>query len=306
MRIVIVGSGGVGGYLAARMLEADRDVHLVARGKTLEALKTSGLRLLSPIGNVDVACVQVSSDASTLSRADLVLVCVKLWDTEDALEAVAPVVTPKTILISFQNGVRAADALKTRFSPDQVLGAVCYISSRVEQPGHIVHTGALKRFVVGEDNGLKSARLVSVASCFQSEKIDFEMSHNVDRAIWEKFVFLVGLSAATAGMRNTIGVIRANPQARTFVLGIMKEVTAVADRKGVKLDPDFANLQLKFIDTLPADMTASMYVDLMKRQRLELPWLSSDVVRLGEECGVPTPLNAAISDLLSIYTFGGI
>jgi 2-dehydropantoate 2-reductase len=83
-------------------------------------------------------------------------------------------------------------------------------------------------------------------------------------------------------------------------------VTAVADRKGVKLDADFANLQLKFMDTLPADMTASMYADLMKRQRLELPWLSSDVVRLGAECGVPTPLNAAISDILSIYALGGV
>jgi 2-dehydropantoate 2-reductase len=162
----------------------------------------------------------------------------------------------------------------------------------------------MQRLVFGEYDGTNSARVQALFEACQKAGIDAVVSDAIERSIWEKFVLLVGLSATTASTRKGIGPIRENPQTRAFLLGLMREVVVVGRAKGVPLREDFAEDRLAFADTLPPDMKASMCHDLERGNRLELPWLSGGVARLGDELGVPTPLNHAVADVLVLHEAG--
>jgi 2-dehydropantoate 2-reductase len=134
--------------------------------------------------------------------------------------------------------------------------------------------------------------------------IDTEVSGQIERAIWEKFVFLVGLSGTTSLTRTPIGPIRSHPRSRAFLHDTMEEVVQVARAQGVPLPPGYADEQLAFTDTVPASMTSSMHHDLEHGNRLEVRWLSGDVVERGARLGVATPCNRAIYDILSVHSEG--
>jgi 2-dehydropantoate 2-reductase len=134
--------------------------------------------------------------------------------------------------------------------------------------------------------------------------IDAELSSDIRQAIWEKFVFLVGLSAVTTTIRLPIGPIRTHPRTRGLLLDIMREAVAVGRAQGVALSAEFAEERLAFCDSLPAEMTSSMHLDLERGNRLEVAWLSGGVVQLGQAAGVPTPVNRAVSAILTLYANG--
>lgn len=300
MRVTIMGAGGVGGYFGARLAQGGCDVGFVARGAHLGALRERGLRVQSQLGTVHLPQVRVSDAPASLGPADFVLICVKLWDTEAAARAVVPVVGPETAVLSLQNGVQRDDVLRRVLGNDAVIGGACYISSTIASPGLICHTGRMARLVFGEYDGRSSPRAVALLEACRRGGIQAEISSDIRRAIWEKFVFLVGISAATTTMRSTIGPIRSNPQTRAFLLDVMREAVEVGRAHGVHLDEDYAEKRLSFCDTLPAEMPSSMQVDLERGKRLEVEWLSGGVVMLGKAAGVPTPLNRAVSDILAL------
>ncbi len=304
MRITVFGAGGVGGYFGARLAQAGCDVGFVARGEHLRALRTSGLAVESPLGDVALAPVRASDDPAALGAADLVLVCVKLWDLDAAVRALAPVVGPQTAVLSLQNGVQKDDVLVRAFGPGAVIGGVAYVSAGLARPGVVRHHGALQKLVVGELDGRTSARVAALHAAAVRAGIDASVAADVRRATWEKFVFLVGMSAATASMRASIGPIREEPRTRAFLLDVMREVVAVGRARGAPLEPDYAEQRLAFCDSLPGSMEASMYADLQRGARLELAWLSGAVADLGREAGVPTPLNRAVTDILWLHAGG--
>lgn len=256
------------------------------------------------MGNIHLPHVRASDNPASLGPADLVLICVKLWDTVTAARAVAPVVGPDTAVISFQNGVQKDDVIRRELGDRPVLGGVCYIGSKVLRPGVIGHTGALQRLVFGEYDGSVSARAEGFLEACRQAQIVAEISSDIRRAIWEKFVFLVGVSAVTTTIRTSIGPIRANRKTRAFLLDLMREVVAVARAHGVCLAEDFAENRLAFCDELPPEMTSSMRHDLEEGRRLEVEWLSGGVVELGKNVGVDTPLNRAVSDILALHAQG--
>lgn len=304
MRITIVGAGGVGGYFGARLAQAGCEVGFVARGEHLAALREHGLRVESQVGDLFLPVVRAAEDPAAFGPADYVLLCVKLWDTEPAVRALAPAVGPATAVISFQNGVQKDDQLRRVLGEQRVMGGVAYIGSAIAQPGVIRHTGTMQKLVFGEYDGNRSPRAQVLLDACTRAGINAEVSQDIRRAIWEKFVFLVGLSAATATMRQTLGPIRSNPLTRAFLLDLMREVVAVGCAQGVRLDEDCAETRLAFCDTLPADMTSSMHSDLDRGNRLEVDWLSGGVVGLGNAVNVPAPLNRAVRDILALYAQG--
>ncbi len=304
MRITIMGSGGVGGYFGARLAQAGCDVTFVARGAHGAALRAKGLRVLSPLGDIHIAHPQVTDRPADAASADLVLFGVKLWDTEAAAASIRPLVGPQTAVISFQNGVVKDDMLRAVLGDGAVAGGVCYIAAGIAEPGVIRHTGTMQRLVFGEFDGTRSPRLQAFAQACQHAGITAELSDQIRRAQWEKFVFLVGLSATTTAARVPIGVIRSQPRSRALLHDLMDEVVQVARAEGVDLPADFAAQRLAFADGLPATMTASMHHDLQRGARLELPWLSGDVVARGGRLGVPTPCNRVVVDLLSVHAGG--
>jgi 2-dehydropantoate 2-reductase len=304
VRIAIMGTGGVGGYFGARLAAGGHDVGFVARGRQLEALQANGLRVQSALGDLHLPQVRATADPAELGEVDVVLFGVKLWDTEAAAEQLRSLVRGDTAVVSFQNGVVKDDVLRRVLGAEHVLGGVCYVAAAIAEPGVIRHGGTMQKLVFGEYDGTVSARVAALRDACVDGGIDVEVSADVERATWEKFVFLVGLSATTTLVRSPIGPIRENPRSRAFLHDVMDEAVRVARAQGVALPKGYADERLAFVDTLPAAMTSSMYNDLENGNRLEVGWLSGDVVARGERAGEATPANRAVADLLAVHADG--
>jgi 2-dehydropantoate 2-reductase len=207
-------------------------------------------------------------------------------------------------VLSLQNGVVKDDILRGVFDAAAIMGGVGYVATHIARPGVIHQTGTMQRIVVGEYDGRASERARFLHEALVKAGVNAELSSDVRRSIWEKYVFLVGLSATTTTMRSPIGPIRANPRSRTFLHDLMREVVAVGRALGVALPEDYADARLAFADGVPADMTSSMHHDLERGNRLEVDWLSGGVVALGAKAGVPTPANRAVCDILALHAQG--
>ncbi|MFZ0090124.1 MAG: 2-dehydropantoate 2-reductase [Solirubrobacteraceae bacterium] len=299
-----MGSGGLGGYFGALLAKGGTDVSFIARGAHLEAMQRDGLRVEGGPEPFHLEGVRASDDPGEIGPVDLVMVCVKLWDTEAALQRLRPLVGPDTALVSFQNGVLKDSFLRAAYDESQLIGGVAYVATTVSEPGVISRTGPLQRLIVGEFTRRRSGRVEAFHAAALAGGIDTEVSDDIRRAIWEKFVFLVGLSATTTTMRVPIGPIRENPQSRALLLDLMREVVAVGRAHGVPLPEDYAEQRLEFADGVSAGMTSSMYHDLERGNRLEVRWLSGGVVELGKAVDVDTPLNRAVADILSVHANG--
>lgn len=303
MRIAFMGSGGLGGYFGARLCASDAEVHFIARGRHLAALRTEGLRIEGP-APLHIPRVHATDDPSDVGVVDFVMISVKLWDTEAALRQIRPMVGPDTAIISFQNGVLKDQTLRAAYDEAHVMGGVGYVSTTIERPGVIRQTGPMQRLVFGEFDGSRSKRGEALLSACIAGGIHAELSENILREIWQKYVFLVGLSGTTTTIRKPIGPIREHPVTRAFLLDVMREVVAVGRAHGVDLAEDHAEVRLKLADDVAYDMTSSMHHDLERGNPLEVRWLAGGVVELGRSKGIPTPLNRAISDILALHAAG--
>jgi 2-dehydropantoate 2-reductase len=304
MRIGIMGSGGLGGYFGARLVHGGADVHFVARGRHLQAMRSEGLRIEGP-QPLHVARVHATDDPREIGPVDVVMLAVKLWDTEQAIEQIRPMVGPETAIVSFQNGVLKDQYLRAAFAERQIMGGVGYVATTIESPGVIRQTGPMQRLLFGEFDGSRSQRGQDLLAACLAGGINAELSTDILREIWQKYVFLVGLSGTTTTIRMPIGPIRSHAQTRAFLLDVMREVVAVGRAHGVALPEDYAQVRLQLADDVSPDMTSSMHHDLQRGNKLEVRWLSGGVVELGQAKGVPTPLNRAIADILALHAQGG-
>jgi 2-dehydropantoate 2-reductase len=305
MRIAIMGSGGLGGLYGARLAQAGCDVSFVARGAHLAAIRQDGLTVESDAyGLLNLPNVNVTEDPESIGVVDYVLLAVKLWDTESAARAIKPLCGPSTGVLSLQNGVIKDDILRREIGDAAVMGAVAYVATTIARPGVIKQTGPMQKFIFGEYSGERSKRAEQLLEPLLRAGIQAELSDDIRRTLWEKYVFLVGLSGTTTTMRSTIGPIRENPQTRAFLYDVMKEVVDVGRAHNVNLPADYADQRMAFVDGVPAAMTSSMHHDLDKGNKLEVAWLSGGVVQLGKAVSVPTPANRAVWDVLALHANG--
>ena len=304
MKIAMMGSGGVGGLIGARLAHVGCDVSFVARGAHLAAMREHGLKLESQVENVHLRKVRVTDDPRTLGPADLVIFSVKLWDTEAAARSMLPLIGPETGVISLQNGVVKDDILRPIIGEKALMGGVAYMGTAIARPGVIQHTGTVQRIVFGEYGGRRSKRAEALLEWSRKAGLDAAISDDIRRTLWEKFAFLVGMAAVTASIRLPIGPIRSHPLTRQFYLDAMREAAAVGRAHGVRLPDDFAEERMAFVDTLPATMTASLHHDLERGNPLEVQWLSGSVVDLGAAVKVPTPIHRAVRDILILHAAG--
>ena len=305
MKILMMGSGGVGGLYGGRLAHAGCDVTFVARGAHLAAMREQGLLIESDAhGNTLVKPVKVTDDPATAGTPDLIIFAVKLWDTEAVARRLLPIVGPHTAVLSLQNGVVKDDILGGIFGAKALMGGVAYVGTHIARPGVINQVGTLQRLVFGEYDGQQSARSETLLAALLKAGIQAELSNDIRRTLWEKYTFLVGLSGATASMRTTIGPVRENPQTRAFLHDLMKEAVAVGRALGVALPENYADDRLKFADSVPGTMDSSLHHDLKNGNRLEVEWLAGGVVQLGKKVGVPTPCNRAVWDVLALQAQG--
>jgi 2-dehydropantoate 2-reductase len=306
MRIAVIGAGGVGGYFGGRLAQGGADVVFVAHGVHLEAMREDGLRIESRLGNLHLPEVTATDDlgAGGLPTADLVLIAVKLADTDSACRVSTPLVGPNTAVVSFQNGVDKDNVLRAAFGGAAVLGGVAYIGARIARPGVIAHTGTMQRLIFGEFDGSHSERCTAFLTACQAGGIDAELTEAIELREWEKFAMLAATSAITTATRSTLGPLLRHPRSRSLLRRLMEEVVAVGRARGVMLTTEFPKQQLAYLDSLPPEMDSSMHEDLRRGRKLELPFLSGAVMRMGTELGIPTPAHAFLCDALAIWEDG--
>jgi 2-dehydropantoate 2-reductase len=303
MRIVALGAGGVGGYFGARLQQAGHEVAFIARGRHLQSLREEGLRLKSQLGDAHLK-VKVYERPADAGAADIVLFAVKLWDTESAAEQLAPIVGKSTFVIPFQNGVESIDLLSRKLPKEQLLGGSAYIGTRIAGPGVIEHTGTMARLQFGPVLAPQRAAAKSFQDACRQAGIQAEIPDDIVRAVWEKFVFLVGISSATALARAPIGVVRADADLRWLLEQAMRETWQLGRARGVQLAEDFVEARMALADTLPGEMRASLLHDLQAGGRLEAPWLCGAVSRMSREAGLAAPVNRAVFAALKPFVNG--
>jgi 2-dehydropantoate 2-reductase len=303
MRIAVMGAGGVGGYFGARLQQAGNAVTFIARGRHLEALRSKGLALNSPLGDAELKVRAVESPVDA-GAADVVMFAVKLWDTESAALAIRPLVASGGVVIPFQNGVESIERVGAVLGPERVLGGAAYIAARIAEPGVIVQTGTMARLRFGAVlPSQRPAAEAFLAAC-RAANIDCEPSDDIERALWEKFVLLAAVSGTTAVTRSPIGVVRSDSETRWLLEAAMRETWSVGRKRGVALAEDFVAKTMANVDSLPHEMKSSMLGDLEAGGRLEAPWLSGAVARMAREAGIEAPVNRAIYAALKPFENG--
>jgi 2-dehydropantoate 2-reductase len=303
MRIVVMGAGGTGGYFGAKLARAGEDVTFVARGPHREAIQARGLRVRSAVEGEWFVRAPAVERLDALPPADIVLFCVKSFDTERAVEVIRPVVGRDTGVLSVQNGVESEEVLAHRLGPHHVLGGVARVFATIEAPGVIAHT-LLGELEFGEMDGAESPRARAFLAACRGAGIAAALSTRIRSALWEKYVFLVSHSAMTALTRRPAGVLRDVPETRRMYRLLLEEMAALARAEKAGLDEPIADRVMSALDRLGAGALTSLYHDLLHGKRLEIEALQGHAVRLGERHGIPTPMLFATYALLRPHRDG--
>lgn len=303
MKIAIFGSGGVGGYFGGRLAAAGEDVTFLARGAHLNALQHDGLHIDSPNGALHLPKVQATDRPQAIGPVDVVLFTVKLYDVDAAAATLAPLIGSDTVVITMQNGVDAVDMVAKHVGAEHVAGGAAYIVAVIDKPGHVRHTTA-QQLVFGERDRRRSARLVGFEEAGIRAGFQAKASEDVEADLWTKFVRLATWSGMTTVTRSPMGVVRDNPATFEMMVAAIQEVITLARARGVNLPADIMDSTLGMIKNFPAASKSSMLEDIERGRRLELPWLSGAVVRLGRESGVPTPIHQFITTVLTPFVDG--
>ena len=297
LRVAVMGAGGVGAYLGSRLAVAGADVHLIARGAHLAAMRERGLTIVTPEGERSTVDVQATDDPASIGPVDVVLFLVKSYDTDEAARRLSPLIGGGTVVISLQNGIDNEARIAAVVGEEHVAGGAAYILSAIEAPGVVRSSQA--RIVVGElEPGPPSARIDRFVEVARAGGIHASASEDVRKTKWDKYVLLVAFSAVTAASQLTVGDIRRSEAASGMLRSIMDEAWRVGRALGVPLADDLVNRQHALVLAQKDDEGTSLRHDLLIGHRMELDALQGTLRRLGRETRIPTPWTDAAYAIL--------
>ncbi len=301
MRVLVMGTGAVGGYFGASLARNGEDVVFIARGDHRDTIEANGLRVESvAAGDYTVRSPAVERVPAGWT-ADLVLFCVKGYHNPQAIEVIRPAVGPDTTVLTLQNGVGSADQLAAAFGRDRVMAGAAYIHAMRAAPGLIAEVGGHCRIVFGEADGSESPRAAAIRDAFAAAGVDIELSDDVAKALWNKLVFICALSGMVCITREpSFTDVLAQPETLDLTWRVMREAAAAGRASGVALDGDIVETTMAEFQETSEELTSSMYIDLDAGNPLEVILLNGAVSRIGKEVGVETPVNDFITACLSI------
>ena len=297
MRIAVYGAGGVGGYFGGRLAQAGADVHLIARGAHLQALREHGLRVRSVKGDFTVR-VPATDDPGDIGPCDYVLFCVKAFDTEPAAARIGPLVGDATAVVSLQNGVDNEEKLALVVGRDHVMGGAAFIFAGILEPGVIVHTGGPTSITFGELNGQVTERAQRLLDCCQQAGFTAELSPSIKTVLWAKLAFICAQAGMTAAVRLPIGEIRTVEVTWAAFQRLVAEVCAVAEADGIPVPPAAQQRALTIARSVEPGSFSSLHDDLVAGRRMELEALHGFVVRRAAGHGVQVPMSEAVYAIL--------
>jgi len=306
MRFAISGTGGIGGYLAARLVKAGNEVAVLARGAHLAAIRDRGLTVRPHQGEEVHVRPAVATDRGTeLGVADVAIFAVKGQDLAAAIDEARPAVGPATLVLPFLNGVEAHERLAEAFGRERALIGIAHISAFIAEPGVVATAMPLADFLVGGLDGRQDApRVRAIIETFRAAGINAPDRKDLRLDLWSKLVFLTALAGTTAGARCNMGRVRAVPELWALYRRLAAETHAVGVARGIALAADAVEQTMRHAEKVPEAVRASMAHDLAAGKRLELDWLNGAVVRLGAEAGVPTPAHETVTALLAPWREG--
>jgi 2-dehydropantoate 2-reductase len=286
------------------LAKAGADIIFVARGAQLAAMKSQGLKVQGPRGDIHLVPTQATDNPAEVGKVDFVLFCVKQWDVESAGEHIRPLIGPDTAVIPLQNGVDAAERLIPILGPNAVMGGVAQISASIVGPGLIQQVGTFMRMIFGELDGRRSKRGEDLLALCLKAGFEATLSDQILTDLWMKFILLASNASIVAVARQPIGKLRDDPDVRPIFIAAYQETFDVGRAKGVTLPANAVETILGFSDHFPPTMKPSMALDLDRGNRLELPWLGGKVAELGRQLGVATPTHSVMYAMLKPYVMG--
>lgn len=304
MKIAVMGAGALGGYFGGRLAAAGHDVSLIARGAHLAAIRERGLRILSPRGDLHLPAITATDDPGTVGPVDVVMFMLKNYDVEDGARAIAPMLGAATMVLTCQNGVSAYDRLGAVIGAERVVPGVARIPADVPEPGVINHSAMWDELSFGEVDGRVTPRVEAFRDALLEAGATAVIPENILHDLWQKFISQATLASLTTLTRLDIGPLRSNPDSRALFLAAMAETERVGRAVVPDLPEGLVEKAWKSLDKLPGTMHASMLDDLNAGKRLEVDYLSGDVVRLGGEHGVLTPIHEVFRSALQPFRDG--
>jgi len=289
MRILVVGAGAIGGYFGGRMLAAGSDVTFLVRPRRASELAAAGLVIKSPNGDVTLKNPPTVQADRLAEKFDVVLLSCKAFDLDDAIKSFAPAVGPQTAIIPLLNGMLHLDMLDGKFGRERVLGGLCAIAVTLNEQREVVHLQPMQSLTFGERDGTLSDRVRAIAAAMEGGKFGSVASEHIIQDMWEKWVFLASLAAATCLMRSSVGHILAAPGGRDFVLGMLDECSAVASAEGYAPRAPFVERTRGMLTAEGSPMTASMFRDIKAGAPVEADHVIGDLIRRGDASKVPVP-----------------
>jgi 2-dehydropantoate 2-reductase len=295
MKFLVFGTGAVGGYFGGRLAQAGEDVTFIARGHHLKAILDSGLRVDSISGDFLIRPARATDSVRAIQRPDVVLLAVKSFQLDDAIEQLFPVVEEDTVILSLLNGIDHIDTLVREFGQEHVLGGMCRISAHVAAPGHIKHVAIDPYIAFGELDRNPSERVSNIFNAFRKiSGSTFEAHDNIFLAMWEKYLLISAFGGVGAVTRQPIGVFRSIPESRAMFRRALEEVVLIANARGVPLSENSVQAVMDRIDSLPPETTASMQKDIMAGKPSELESQTGALVRMARKLGVYAPTHEFI------------
>ena len=293
MKVSIIGAGGVGGYIGAKLALAGQDVTFVARGENYHQIKAEGLKIKSIHGDFHLKELSVIEDISEIPESDLIIICVKAWQVRNIAIDLKKIIRKNAVLLPLQNGLLITDEIISVFDKEQILAGLCRIISMLEEPGVINHTGLIPEIIFGELNNNVSDRVLRVNEMFINAKISSRIATNIQVELWRKFIetCIGGMFVVTG---KTLGELLEMKESRRLLINLLKEIFAVSEAMGVQHEDGSLEEMIDLFQTFPHNTTFSITRDICKGRPSEIEYQNGLVVRLGKELGISTPMNKYI------------
>ena len=301
MKILIMGSGGVGGYYGSVLFRNGHDVKFIARGEHLEKINSNGLIIKSVTsGNYTVKSDAYDSVHINFSP-EIILFTVKAYDNSDAIEIISSAMSKTTSLITLQNGVGSSDLLKNRFPSNNIISGVTYIDSFVTSPGNIVEQGGPCNIIIGNQFQPNDPTVSLIRDILDKSKINIAISSSIESEIWSKLIYICALSGMMCITRSSMHSIMNYKETYEMTREIVQEVYQVSTAMKIALKPNIVDLTMEQLKTNSRSIQSSMQTDLFKGKNIEVDYLNGAVSKFGKKYGVKTPINEYIFRTLSLH-----
>jgi 2-dehydropantoate 2-reductase len=300
MRLLVVGAGSTGGYYGGRLAQAGRDVSFLVRQGRAAQLQKNGLQIVSPHGDFTVQPRLVTA-GNIPGAFDAVILTVKAYQLNAALDDMAPAVGPDTMVLPVLNGMKHVDAIIARFGKKALVGGLCRIPAQLDDAGRVIQMGKFHDLAYGEMDGSTTPRIEKLDAVLKGAGFDAKLTPHIEREMWEKWVLLASLGGLCCLMRGTVGEVAAAPGGAEFALGLIDEVVTTVKTVGVAPSEAFVGNTRETLTKAGSAHTSSMYRDLLKGGAVEADQIVGDLLARAKQAGLKTPLLSLAYTHLCVY-----